>query len=143
MFSLAVLVLALAAAGVAYDRWRAKERTPGVAQSVAAAEQTPAEVPPLPMWGSLLPPAEDAEVSGAAMCAFCHWKQGTSCNTVLQMSAEPGFVFVLPNQTRADMEKLTGECADGYYWITARGAITQYHGRNYLLAKSFTVIKMD
>lgn len=142
MISLVLLVLVLVGVGFGFDRWRANERAPSTVPPVASAEQPPAEFQPLTMWGSLLPVSDDAEVNGAAMCAFCHWKEGSSCNTVLQTSAAPGFVFVLPNETRAEMEKLAGECADGYYWITARGAITQYRGRNYILAKSFTVIKM-
>lgn len=145
LLTLGVLVILLVGVGIGYDRWRAKEREQAAAaQRVAAAPVEPvkAEIPPLPVWGSPLPAAEDVEVSGSAICGFCHWKEGGStCNVVLQTSVEPGIVFVLPNQTRAEMEKVTGECAGGNYWVTARGTITQYNGRNYLLAKTFTTVK--
>ncbi len=50
---------------------------------------------------------------------------------------EPGLIFLSPNEQLTDIEKLTGKCADGSIEIRARGAITQYGGRNYLLVRRF------
>ncbi len=137
-----LLLIVAIASGIAYDHHRAKERRQIAAQRAAAAEQAKPKIPPLPVWGSLLPAGDDVEVSGSAICGFCHWREGgTWCNTVLQMSTEPGIVFVLPNETRTEMEKLTGECGAGNYYVTARGTVSQYGGRNYLLAKSFSAVK--
>ncbi len=76
------------------------------------------------------------------MCGYCTWRVGEPPdNLVLQTPTEPGIVFVLPNETRTEIEKLTGPCAGGDYYVTARGSMSQYNGRNYLLAKSFTAVK--
>ena len=137
-----LVVVGLILGGIAFDRQRAKERQRIAAQKTAA-EQAKDKVPPLPQWGALLPAADEAEVIGSAMCGFCYWREGGNwCNTVLQMPEEPGIVFVLPNETRKEMEKLTGDCAGGHYSITARGTLTQYREHNYLLAKSFEAVKV-
>lgn len=139
---LLVATAALVLAGVGFDRQRAKERQ-RIAAEKTAAEQAKDKVPPLPQWGALLPAADEAEVSGSAICGFCHWREGGNrCNTVLQISEEPGIVFVLPNETREEIEKLTSDCAGGHYYITARGTLTQYGEHNYLLAKSFEAVKV-
>jgi len=136
-----LVVVGLILGGIAFDRQRAKERQRIAAEKTA--EQAKDKVPPLPQWGALLPAADEAEVTGSAMCGFCYWREGGNwCNTVLQMPEEPGIVFVLPNETRKEMEKLTGECAGGHYSITARGTLTQYREHNYLLAKSFEAVKV-
>ena len=76
------------------------------------------------------------------MCGWCTWGVGEAPdNIVLQMSEEPGIVFVLPNEQLAQIEKLTNKCAGGEYWITARGTVTQYAGHNYLLVKNFEALK--
>ncbi len=138
---ISLVVVGLILGGIAFDRQRAKERQRIAAQKTA--EQAKDKVPPLPQWGALLPAADEAEVTGSAMCGFCYWREGGNwCNTVLQMPEEPGIVFVLPNETRKEMEKLTGDCAGGHYSITARGTLTQYREHNYLLAKSFEAVKV-
>ncbi len=138
LLSAVVLVVGLAA-GVAFDQWRAKSRDHSVQTQEAVAET---KKPPLPQWGALLPEADDAEVSGSAMCGYCTWEVGEAPdNLVLQMSTEPGIVFVVGNEKRAEIEKKTGACADGSYWITARGSMSQYHGHNYLLVKNYEMVK--
>ncbi len=135
----ALVLAVLVAVGIAYDRHRAKER--GQATDAAAAKAD-RKVPPLPQWGTLLPAGENVEVSGSAMCGYCTWKAGEPRdNIVLQTSTEPGIVFVLPNEKRGEIEKLTGRCAGGDYWVTARGTVTQYDGHNYLLVKNFEAVK--
>ena len=134
---LATLVVAVAVfAGIGFDAWRAAKRSP------VNRTQTIATRPPLPQWGALLPEAENVEVSGSAMCGYCTWKVGEAPdNLVLQMSTEPGIVFVVGNEKRTEIEKLTGTCAGGDYYITARGTISQYNGHNYLLVKNFDALK--
>jgi hypothetical protein len=136
LFSAIVLVVGLAA-GAAFDQWRAKrQEQSGIAQTART------KTPPLPQWGALLPEGDDVEVSGSAMCGYCTWRVGEAPdNLVLQMSTEPGIVFVVGNQKRAEIEKKTGACADGSYWITARGSISQYNGHNYLLVKNYEMVK--
>lgn len=76
------------------------------------------------------------------MCGYCTWRAGEAPdNIVLQLSTEPGIVFLLPNEKRAEIEKTTGRCAGGNYWVTARGALTQYDGHNYMLVKNFQLVK--
>jgi len=133
---IALLLIAAVAGGVAFDRQRAKQRQQTVVQKVER------KVPPLPQWGALMPEADDVQVSGSAMCGYCTWRAGEPPdNTVLQMDHEPGIVFVVGNSKRAEIEKLTGACAGGDYYITARGSVTQYNGHNYLLVKNFEAVK--
>lgn len=135
LFAIVAMTVAIVA-GLSFDRWRARNRPAPVA---AAPER---QVPPLPQWGALLPAGEDVEVSGSAMCGYCAWKAGEAPdNIVLQMSTEPGIVFLMPNEKRAEIEKFTNRCAGGEYWITARGTMTQYDGHNYLLVKNFESVK--
>ena len=135
------IAAALIFAGVTFDRQRAKERQ-RIADEKTTLEQAKNKVPPLPQRGALLIAEDEAEVSGTAMCGFCYWREGGStCNTVLQMSQEPGIVFLLPNEKRNEMEKLTGTCAGGNYHITARGTVTQYGGHSYMLVKNFDAVK--
>lgn len=142
--TIAVVILVLIVsvlAGIGFDRWRTSRRQETV--KVRAAEQQVAtQTSPLPQWGSLLPAGENVEVSGSAMCGYCTWKAGEAPdNLVLQTSTEPGIVFVVGNAKRAEIEKITGACADGSYYVTARGAVTQYNGHNYLLVKNFDLVK--
>ena len=136
---LAVLAMTVAiVAGEGFDRWRAA-RQPAPVAALAAATR---KVPPLPPWGALLPAGDNVEVSGSAMCGYCTWKAGEPPdNIVLQTSTEPGIVFVLPNEKRAEIEKFTGRCAGGDYYVTARGTVTQYDGHKYLLVKKFDAVK--
>ncbi|MBA3652411.1 MAG: hypothetical protein H0W66_13265 [Chthoniobacterales bacterium] len=132
-----IVVTTLIGAGIAFDRQRAKER-----QGASLAGAAKQKVPPLPQRGALLLAADEMELRGDAMCGFCYWREGGStCNTVLQMSQEPGIVFLLPNEKRTEMEQLTGVCAGGNYSITARGTVTQYGGHNYMLVKNFEAVK--
>jgi len=136
-----VLIVAAIILGVAWDQHRGKERQRTAAEK-ALAEQTKNKVPPLPQRGALLAAADDAQVTGNAMCGFCYWREGGSrCNTVLQTTEEPGIVFLLPNEQRTEMEKLTGDCAGGNYSVTARGTVTQYRGHNYMLVGNFEAVK--
>ena len=138
--SAAVLLLAVTA-GVAFDRWHVEKR-PTQPATVASQPAVVAAKPPLPTWGALLPEAEDVEVSGSAMCGHCTWGVGEEpCNLVLQMNREPGIIFLVGNQKVSEMEKTTGQCGAGNYYITARGAVTQHHGHNYLLVKTFSLVK--
>lgn len=131
-----LIVAAVIVAGVAYDHQRAANR------ASVHSSQTVAARPPLPQWGSLLPEGDDVEVSGSAMCGYCTWRAGEPPdNLVLQMSTEPGIVFVVGNEKRTEIEKLTGACAGGDYYITARGTVSQYNGHNYLLVKNFDAVK--
>ena len=131
-----LLLVAAVAAGIAFDQHRAKQRQQPVAQ------KTERKVPPLPQWGALMPEADDVQVSGSAMCGYCTWRAGEPPdNIVLQMDQEPGIVFVAGNAKRAEIEKLTGTCAGGDYYITARGTMSQYNGHNYLLVKNFEAVK--
>ena len=126
----ALLMVALAAAGIAYDRHRANERAQTAATTATKANP---KVPPLPQWAALLPAGGNVEVSGSAICGYCTWKAGTPPdNIVLQTSTAPGIDFVLPNEKRAEIENFTERCAGGDYWVTARGTMTQYAGHNYL-----------
>ncbi len=135
----ALLMIVFVAGGIAYDRHRTNEREQA---AVAVAGKANPKVPPLPQWGALVPAGENTEVSGSAMCGYCTWKAGEPPdNIVLQTSTEPGIVFVLPNEKRTEIEKITGRCAGGDYWITARGTVTQYDGHNYLLVKNFEAVK--
>lgn len=137
LFALLAMIVVVGA-GVSFDHWRAgKQPAP-----VAAAAASTRKVPPLPQWGTLLQAGDNVEVSGSAMCGYCTWKAGEPPdNIVLQTSAEPGIVFVLPNEKRTEIEKFTNRCAGGDYWITARGTVTQYDGHNYLLVKNFDAVK--
>ncbi len=138
---ISLVVVGLILGGIAFDRQRAKERLRIAAQKTAA-EQAKDKVPPLPQRGALLAAADDAEVTGSAMCGFCYWREGGNwCNTVLQTPEEPGIVFLLPNEKRAEIEKLTGDCAGGNYSVTARGTVTQYRGHNYMLVSNFEAVK--
>lgn len=133
-----VVTSAIILGGIWFDRRRSEERRLARAIPPAVTRQTP----PLPQWGALLPAGENVEVTGSAMCGYCTWRAGEPPdNIVLQMSTEPGIVFVLPNEQRAEMEKLTGRCAGGNYWITAHGTVTQYDGHNYLLVQNFEAQK--
>ncbi|MGI9088775.1 MAG: hypothetical protein ACR2HH_13710 [Chthoniobacterales bacterium] len=136
---LAIMVTsAVILSGVWFDHARSEQRR----AAAAAAPQATRQTPPLPQWGALLPAGENVEVTGSAMCGYCTWRAGEPPdNIVLQTSTEPGIVFVLPNEQRAEMEKLTGRCAGGDYWITAHGTVTQYDGHNYLLVKNFDALK--
>ncbi len=134
-----VIALVGVVAGLSFDHWRSGKKTTA---PVAATSADTRNVPPLPQWGALLPAGDDVEVSGSAMCGWCAWGVGEKPdNIVLQMSTEPGIVFVLPNEKRAEIEKFTNRCAGGEYWITAHGTVTQYDGHNYLLVKNFDAVK--
>ena len=100
LIALATLVVAVAvSAGISFDAWRAANRSP------VNKTQTVATRPPLPQWGALLPEAENVEVSGSAMCGYCTWRVGEAPdNLVLQMSTEPGIVFVVGNEKRTEIE---------------------------------------
>ncbi|MFN2476321.1 MAG: hypothetical protein ABR526_08280 [Chthoniobacterales bacterium] len=138
---LLLVFAALIIAGVAFDRHHANEWQ-RIGADKAAAEETKNNVTPLPQHGTLLAAADDAQVTGKAVCGFCYWHEGGSrCNTVLQTAEDPGIVFLLPNEQRTEMEKLTGECAGGNYSITARGTVTQYGGHNYMLVKNFEAVE--
>lgn len=133
-----IAVIAAVIAGISFDHWRASKRPAAVPITSADTRK----VPPLPQWGALLPAGDNVEISGSAMCGYCTWKVGEAPdNIVLQTSTEPGIVFVLPNEKRAEIEKFTNRCAGGEYWITARGTVTQYDGHNYLLVKNFDAVK--
>ncbi len=135
-FGLAILLLV---GGLWFDRARTEKRS---AQKTAATVPAKRNLPPLPQWGTLLPAGENVEVTGSAMCGYCTWGVGTPPdNVVLQMAAEPGIMFLLPNEKLAEMEKLTNKCAGGNYWVTARGTVTQYEGHNYMLVQNFEALK--
>ncbi len=137
-FTLALVAGLLVLGGFWFDRTRTEKRRPTSAVAAPAARVAP----PLPQWGALLPAGENVEVSGSAMCGYCTWRAGEPPdNIVLQMNTEPGVVFVLPNEKRTEIEKLTGRCAGGDYYITARGTVTQYDGHNYLLVQNFDAQK--
>ncbi len=125
LIAIAILVLLVAIAGGAgFDRWRATRHhiTFGA----------------LPQFGSLIAATDDVEVTGKAMCGFCYWGEGgKSCNVVLKIAAEPGVVFLSPNEKVNEIEKITGKCANGKVEIKARGIISQYDGHNYLFVRSF------
>ncbi|MGI8480596.1 MAG: hypothetical protein ACR2MF_00765 [Chthoniobacterales bacterium] len=132
-----IVVVAAVFGGIGFDRWRAAKRL-----SVASTQTVAAKRPPLPQWGALLPEGDNIEVSGSAMCGYCTWRVGEPPdNLVLQMSTEPGIVFVVGNEKRTEIEKLTGACSGGDYYITARGTVTQYNGHNYMLVKNFEAMK--
>ncbi|MDQ6622072.1 MAG: hypothetical protein M3Y86_01120 [Verrucomicrobiota bacterium] len=139
-FVLAVVAAFLLLGGLWFDRVRIQKREAKISTTAAAARVVPA----LPQRGALLPAGENVEVVGSAKCAFCYWGEGgKSCNTALQTSAEPGIVFLLPNEKRNELENLTGRCAGGNYQITARGTLTQYDGHNYLLVQNFDALKTN
>jgi hypothetical protein len=125
LIGIGVLVLVVAiGAGAGFDRWRATRQPAGFA--------------PLPQFGSLIPAADDVEVSGKAMCGYCYWGVGgASCNVVLKTASEPGIVFLSPNEKVNEIEKITGKCAEGKVEIKARGIISKYDGHNYLFVRSF------
>ncbi len=50
-------------------------------------------------------------------------------------------MFLLPSEKRAEIEKLTGDCAGGNYSVTVRGTVTQYRGHNYTLVSNFEAVK--
>jgi hypothetical protein len=76
----------------------------------------------LPQFGSLIPAADNVEVTGKAMCGFCYWSEGgKSCNVVLKTITELGVVFLSPNEKVNEIEKITGKCANGKVEIKARG----------------------
>ena len=132
-----IAAVAIVLAGIGIDRQRVSKRvrTKSAATVVAAK-------PPLPQWGALLPEGDNVEVSGSAMCGYCTWRVGEPPdNLVLQTSTEPGIIFVVGNEKRTELEKLTGACAGGDYWVTARGTVSQYNGHNYLLVKNFDAVK--
>ena len=137
--ALLLVVVGFVIAGLAFDRSRSTKRA-WVAKQ--ASTQPAIAKPSLPQWGALIPEADNVEVSGSAMCGYCTWRVGEPPdNLVLQMNQEPGVVFVAGNSQRDEIEKLTGKCSGGDYWITARGTVTQYDGHNYLLVKNFTAVK--
>jgi hypothetical protein len=122
-----LLALVAIAAGAGFDRWRAT--------------RGPTEFGTLPQFGSLIPTADDVEVTGKAMCGYCYWREGgKSCNVVLKTEAEPGVVFLSPNEKVNEIEKITGKCANGEVAIKARGIISQYDGHNYLFVRSFETV---
>jgi hypothetical protein len=122
-----VVLLVAVAAGAGFDHWRATRH--------------PTDFAPLPQFGSLIPAADDVEVVGKAMCGFCYWGEGgKSCNVVLKTVAEPGVVFLSPNENVNEIEKITGKCANGKVGIKARGIISQYDGHNYLFVRSFETV---
>ncbi len=133
-----VITVAAIVGGNWFDQRRSEQRRLASVAAPTVARQTP----PLPQWGALLPVGDNVEIKGSAMCGYCTWRAGEAPdNIVLQMSEAPGVVFVLPNEKRAEMEKITGKCAGGNYWITAHGTVTQYDGHNYLLVKNFEALK--
>ena len=72
------------------------------------------------------------------MCGYCYWSEGgKSCNVVLRTHAEPGVVFLSPNEKVNEIEKITGYCANGKVEIKAQEIISQYDGHNYLFVRSF------
>ena len=128
--ALAVIVLVLSiAAGASIARWRAPK--------TAANAQVEEGPRPLPQFGSLLPAGDDVEVRGKATCAFCFWKVGSACNTAIKTESEPGIVFLSPNEQLAALDEVTNKCADGSIEIRARGAVSRYGDRNYMLVRSF------
>lgn len=133
-----LLTIAAIVGGVWFDRARSERKR---APAVAAASKTAWQPAPLPQKGELLP-AGEGEASGVAKCGYCYWGEGgKTCNTVLQMNDAPGVVFLLPNEKREELEKLTGKCAGGNHDVIARGTITQYDGHNYMLVKNFEARK--
>ncbi len=131
-----VFVLAIGA-GTGLARWRASRQQ----QSQPVAEAAAPTPLPLPQFGSLLTASDNGEVQGKALCGYCSWEVGApEHNVVLKTDAAPGLVFLSPNEQLTEIEKLTGKCADGTIEIRARGAVTQYAGRNYLLVRNFETV---
>lgn len=137
IMAVALTLIAAAIVGSGVARWqRAHVQTTSEPTS-----QTVDQTPPLPQFGSLLPEGTNVEVSGKAICGYCFWREGEADhNTVIQTATEPGIVFALQNKQLAELEKITGRCADGSYNVRVRGAVTQYSDRNYVLIDSFEVI---
>ncbi len=133
LIGISALVLLLAiGAGAGIARRLAPKQQP---QPTAHVEQAP---PALPLVGSLLPASDDVEIRGQAVCGYCKWKVGeASHNVVLKTENEPGIVFLSPNERLEKIDKMTGKCADGSIEIRARGSMTQYEDRNYLLVRNF------
>ncbi len=129
LLGICVLVLVVAVtAGIGFDRWRAAKAAPTAASRV---------VLPLPRAGALLASTEEAEVRGRAFCAYCYWNVGNTCHTAIKTDGEPGVVFLARNEKLAELDKTTGECADGTIEVHARGAISQYNHQNHLTLRSF------
>lgn len=137
IFAIALTIAAIVG-GVWFDHTRSERKRATAAVVTANTAWQPA---PLPQKGDLLP-AGEGEVSGVAQCGYCSWGEGgKTCNTALQMDNAPGVVFLLPNEKREELEKLTGKCAGGNHEVIARGTITQYDGHNYMLVKNFEAQK--
>ena len=69
------------------------------------------------------------------------WMEGNIHKSSREAAAKQwqGLFHVL--EKHAEIEKTTGACADGSYYIRARGLVTQYNGHNYLLVKNFEMLK--
>lgn len=62
----------------------------------------------LPEGTMLLPPAENAEFKGSAVCGKCKWGIGEFCNTMLWDKEGHHVVALLPNERLTELQKLTG-----------------------------------
>lgn len=97
----------------------------------------------LPPEKVLIEEGKEVQVTGKAFCGFCFWKVGEAPhNIVLKREEDPKYLFLLKNKKMEELESITGKCAAGDIEVTAKGKVTRYKGRNYLLLSDFSYKKL-
>lgn len=87
----------------------------------------------------LVEEGKEIQVTGKAFCGFCFWKIGEAPhNIILKREEDPKYLFLLKNKKLEELEGITGKCAAGDIEVTAKGKVTEYKGRNYLLLSEFS-----
>lgn len=79
-----------------------------------------------------------------AYCGNCFYGMGDpEMHSIVFIAEEqPKVVIPHPNAQLAELEKVTGSCADGSFKVTLTGSGTRYRDRNYVTISSFTTLRV-
>ena len=74
-----------------------------------------------------------------AICGNCFYGLGDpKRHSIVFISKEqPKMVIPVPNSKLAELEKITGSCADGSFEVTVKGTGSRYDGKNHIMLSSF------
>ena len=83
---------------------------------------------------------ESLEFTAEVFCANCFYGIGDpQRHSIVFISKDhPKMVIPLPNTKLAELEKITGSCADGSFEVTVKGTGSRYNDKNYVTISSFT-----
>ena len=80
------------------------------------------------------------EFTAVVFCGNCFYGLGDPQrhSIVFISKKQPKMVIPVPNTKLAELEKITGSCADGSFEVTVKGTGSRYDDKNYITLSSFT-----